>query len=213
MEKSTTTTGNAYNYICNAILSGSLAQGSPVSEIELSQAIGVSRSPVREALRQLEAEGLVVIFPGRGTFVTQITSQDIREIFELRILLENGAIKRAYKYIKDDVLADLKSKIEALDPQHPDPEQFYILDKALHSTIIQNCGNKRMIKLYETLLLQMAMIRRISGQAAEHFSMSREYHLKLIEALQNRDLEKATVILNEHLKNVFDNTIKFFTYN
>lgn len=208
MKRDTTTT-IAYKYILENILSGNIAQGTPISEMEVSKAIGTSRSPVREALRKLEAEGLITIYSGRGAFVIEISSQDIREVFELRILLESHSLKRACFYISDERLIELRNKINLLNTESPSANDFYELDFELHTTIVENSGNNRLIKLYNNVLLQISMIRRISSLHPKHFVTSKEYHLRLIDAIYNRDLYLADKILREHLHNVLINTLQY----
>ncbi|XBS70368.1 GntR family transcriptional regulator [Acerihabitans sp. KWT182] len=207
--KRDTTMAIAYKYILEGILSGKIVQGTPISEMEVSQILGISRSPVREALRKLEAEGLIIIFPGRGAFVIEISDQDIREVFELRILLECHSLKRACFCITKEWLIEMKTKINLLSPETSSANDFYAIDFELHSAIVVNGGNKRLIKMYKNVLFQIDMIRRISSMNPQHFATSRDYHLQLIDSIYNRDLDAAENILSEHLDYVLLNTLHY----
>lgn len=197
----------AYQYLYGGILSGELPLGSPISEMEISAALKISRSPIREALRRMESEGLVHRFPGRGTFVTNIAQRDLEEIFELRIMFEIQALHTAYKYFDKEYLDALEQDFMYLNPDSQ-PQQYYDANTRLHTGIIAYAGNERMEKFYNQLLAQMAIVNRISARDPEHFALSRGKHLAIVQALQQRDLNKAEEYLRAHLEEVRDRTIK-----
>lgn len=197
----------AYRYLYEGILSGELPLGSPISEMEISATLEISRSPIREALRRMETEGLVFRFPGHGTFVTNITQRDLEEIFELRIMFELQALHTAYRYFDDEYLEALERDFTYLNPDSQ-PQQYYDANTRLHTGIIAYAGNERMEKFYKQLLAQMAIVNRISARDPEHFVLSREKHLAIVKALKKRDLHKAEENLRAHLEEVRDRTIK-----
>ncbi len=197
----------AYQYLYGGILSGELPLGSPISEMEISAALKISRSPIREALRRMETEGLVHRYPGHGTFVTNITQKDLEDIFELRIMFELQALHTAYKYFDSEYLDALERDFMYLNPDSQ-PQQYYDANTRLHTGIIAYAGNERMEKFYNQLLAQMAIVNRISARDPEHFVLSREKHLAIVQAIKQRDLEKAEQYLRAHLEEVRDRTIK-----
>lgn len=208
--KSNGAVDKAYQYLYGGILSGEFPLGSPISEMEISTTLKISRSPIREALRRMETEGLVRRFPGRGTFVTNITQRDLEEIFELRIMFELQALHTACQYFDDEYLDGLERDFTSLNPDSH-PQQYYDANTRLHTGIIAYAGNERMEKFYQQLLSQMAIVTRISARDPEHFVLSREKHLAIVQALKKRDLENAEKYLRAHLEEVRDRTIKEYT--
>ncbi len=197
----------AYCYLRNAILSNELKQGSAIVEQDISDKLQISRTPIREALKMLEAEGLVYQIPQRGTFVKEITTQDVEEIFMLREALEVVALRESIKHISDEPLDELESKLEKLSIQSK-PEDFYECDKMLHQLIIQNCGNRRLVHFLNTINSQIEMIRRISAMLPNRLEKSKQEHLRIVRALKARNLPKAESELRKHIKNVEASTLE-----
>jgi DNA-binding GntR family transcriptional regulator len=207
------TSQKAYEYILDQIYKGKIQMGDPINELSLSEQIGLSRSPIREALKKLEVEGMVDYYPGRGNFAVQLASQDIEEIFDLRTILETAALRRSAGHISRGALSSLKEKIEKLDPEKDSPEKFYKADEKLHGTFVSFCGNRRLENCYRTLMLQIELVRRISARQATHFEKSKQYHLNILEALMNGDVDKAAKILEEHLNEVRDSTTEVIKFS
>jgi DNA-binding GntR family transcriptional regulator len=206
----------AYNYILDRIYSKDLKMGAPVNELAISEEIGLSRSPVREALRRLEVEGMVDYYPGRGNFVVTLTAGDIDEIFELRKILETAALGMSAPHIDKDTVRRLEDMINDLDPGTSKPEKFYRADKALHDTFVNRCGNRRLADVYRTLMLQIELVRRVSARGADHFAVSKKYHLQILESINAGDTERAVALLGEHLDQVKESTanvVKFMGIN
>ena len=205
--KSNGAIGKAYQYLSEGILSGELALGSPISEMEISIKLKISRSPIREALRRMESEGLVYRYPGRGNVVTNITQRDLEEIFELRIMFEVQALNAACQHFDAEFLDSLEKDFTYLKPDSH-PQQYYEANARLHRGIIVYAGNERMAKFYRQLQAQIAIVNRISARDPEHFVLSREKHLAIVRALKAKDLDEAKKQLREHLEEVRDRTIK-----
>lgn len=195
----------AYDYLYDGIISNRLPLGSSIVEQEISDALGISRTPVREALKQLIAEGLVTYLPGRGTFVAQISKSDIEEIFELREIFEELALKTAVYEITDDEIAEMGEILQSLDGAVP--ETFYNCDRKLHEMIIRHGHNRRMVRFLNTVNSQIEMFRRISAMTPNRLRASREEHMELLQAIKERNLDKAIQELKIHLLNVKKSTI------
>ena len=207
MKKETSASVNkVYDYLYNGILSGDIPLGSPIAELELGKALGLSRSPVREALKRMEGEGLVSHYLGRGTFVTDITVKDLEEIFELRIMFELHSLTSACEYMDDDVLSELQNAFESLD-ENSSEQEYFDANRLLHSSIISYGGNLRLEKFYNMLLAQFAIVNRISARDPEHFATSKAIHLNIIKAMKERDVQRAQELLKEHLTQVRERTI------
>ncbi len=201
----------AYKYIRDAIMTYELMPGQVIVEQDLSDAIGISRTPVRDALKQLQMEGLVRQIPSRGTFVTDITLQDVEELFQIRVLLETVALKVA---IMDATEAELNAAYESLnmldDKQIDDKttkELYYDSDRSLHYLIMKYSRNSRMIAFHKNIESQLERLRRISSITPMRLAVSRKEHLDIIEAIRSRDLEKAEEALVTHLSNVKASTL------
>lgn len=196
----------AYEYIYRGILSGDIPMGSLVSESDVSKTLGISRSPVREALNHMESEGIVNRFVGRGTFVTDFSISDLKEIFELRIMFELHAVSKACIYMDDKKLDDLETKFKNLN-KDSQAEEYFSANTELHYAIIEYAGNSRLRDFYSTLLAQFAIINRITARDPEHFDRSRATHLAIINAIRKRDDGQARTLLHDHLTEVERTTL------
>ena len=204
-------TAKVYNHIRDGILDGTYPIGGYLVETRLAEELAVSRTPVREALKQLESEGLVRHFPSRGTFVTNLTVQDVDEIFQLRELFEITSLKNAVHEITEAELDYIEERLRYLDDKRseepPTKETFYNSDRELHALIMKYSGNSRMIKFHKTLEVQLEQLRRISAMTPMRLVKSRQEHLDIIYALRSRDLANATRALLLHLQNIKASTL------
>jgi DNA-binding GntR family transcriptional regulator len=196
-----------YNYLFDCIVSYKLLPGEAIVEQEISNHLKISRTPVREALKKLEAEGLVRHFPARGTFVEELTTQDVEEIFELRELFEVAAIKVSIHTIPIDEIKELERFISDLKYEESCSEDFYRSDRILHNLIVEYGGNRRMVNFFNTINTQLERFRRISAMTPKRLEKSKQEHLQIIEAIKERDTEKAIAVLHVHLNNIEMNTL------
>jgi DNA-binding GntR family transcriptional regulator len=204
----------AHQYLYDSIVSGRIRMGDPIFEVEVASAMNISRSPVREALKRLEAEGLVHSFNSRGSFALQITRQDLEELFELRRLFEVSSLKKekASPNISREFWEKLEKDIDALGDDSS-KDTFYQLDQRLHHTIINCGGNSRMKLFYHRLETQIDIVRRISSQERNHFSRSKQYHLQIVRAILDGNMDEAAIQLGRHIDDVRESTIKVFLFN
>lgn len=188
----------AYNYLREAILTWKIPPGSPIIEQEISNQLGISRTPVREALKLLEAEGLLKGIPQRGTFVSELSTQDVEEIFTLRETLEVQALQVAIHNILSEDLYRLEVLCNSLLIEST-PEKFIETDRYLHGLIVKNGENERLAKFLDSLYLQ---VERISVLRPNRFQTSTQEHLRIIKAIKSRDLMNAKDELCQHIRNV-----------
>lgn len=145
--------------------------------------------------------------------------QDVEEIFQLRTMFETEALKNAIFCITEEELDDIEAQMRLLDgkalavtKKTADliklKEQFYESDRILHMLIMKYSGNARMLKFHKTLEVQLEQLRRISSQLPMRLASSKLEHLEIINEIRNRDLEKATEKLTNHLNNVKESTFK-----
>ncbi len=198
-------TGRVYQYLFNAILQNQMKPGEAISEADVAARLNSSRTPVREAMMILESEGILNRYPSRGCFVAQLTVPDVEEIFELRILLELCALRRAYNRIGSEELDRLQHNLEALTPDSS-PEAYYETDRELHTLLLKYCGNGRLLDFLGVLNAQIERVRVISASKPSRLSQSRLEHLAIVAGLKARDLPLVTRLLEEHIGNVRDST-------
>ncbi len=196
----------ATEYIRNAILSGEISQDDPISELAISEKLGMSRSPIREALQQLEGEGLVVSYPNRGSFVAPITPYDVDEIYDLRRLLEIGALNKSFNQITEQEIDKIESSLKK-GHEASDWKLLHEADRELHQLIINKCGNKRLKMFYNTLNLQVERVRRVSAKDIKRYELSYKEHMEILKYMRSGNLDKCRESLETHLKSVSDSAV------
>lgn len=197
----------AYDYLYNSIINNQIHPGQPVIEQEISGTLGTSRTPVREALKQLESEGLVRHIPGRGAFVSEVTTQDVEEIFMLREMLEVLALQVAWKKIRDEEINEVEQFLSSLDSDCS-AEDFYKSDRMIHDLIVSNGNNRRLMSFLNNINAQIERIRIISSLTPQRLKKSKEEHLGIINSLKERNLVKAEELLRMHINNVKESAIE-----
>ena len=191
-----------YQNIKFQIIRGNLKPGTHLPEEELSKAMNVSRAPIREAFNRLEKEGFVTVIPRKGATVSQITTQVIEDIFEIRGSLESLAVKKSMGKISIERLEKLVSGFKKFINKPTNIEnciQYLALDKKFHDLLSQNCGNKKLIDLLANLQEQIHWLRNISLKRIT-FAGSVGEHLAIIEALQKKDEKLILKALLQHLE-------------
>ena len=186
-----------------AILKGDLAPGERLMEIKLANQLGVSRTPIREAIRKLELEGLVVMVPRKGAEVAKITEKDLRDVLEVRASLEELAISLACERITDEKIAELKEALEQFRTviKGKDVTKIAQMDVALHDVIFEATQNARLVQMVNNLREQMYRYRLEYLKDFSTHSRLDEEHVKIFEAVSARDIERATALIREHIYN------------
>lgn len=185
----------------NEIILNNLRPGTPIVETEVAKFLNISRTPVREALKELEADGLVTSYNSRGTFVSYISPYDVEEIFSLRITLELLALNLSMDFITDEDLDLLEKKFTELLNDFS-WEKNHETDTELHSLIINKSGNKRLKIFIDTLNGQIERFRRIASKDAVRASKSVSEHMEIIDHIRKRDLKACEESLIKHLEGV-----------
>jgi DNA-binding GntR family transcriptional regulator len=196
----------AYETIKDDILNQRVEPGEQLRIEELSKKLSISRTPIREALLRLESEGLVRSASRVGFFVRDLTQQGIRELFELRELIEGYAAEKAAPTLTDEDLAqinDLQQKATASFEQD-DFLSFNKYEIALHDFLIGHSGNTQLLRMIEGLKDLTYRERQYALRSRENVNKSIQEHRVLIEALGARDGMQAGKSMREHLRNVRD---------
>lgn len=194
----------AYETIKNNILNMQVEPREQLRIEDLAKLMNVSRTPIREALLRLESEGLVKASSRVGFFVVEITRDDLEELFELRKLTEGyAAEKAAVLMTAEDV-----ERMSAIHQQavtafaNNDLMKFNEHETALHDYLIRHSGNQRLLKMIEGLKDLTYRERLLALRLRENVEQSIEEHWRLIEALRERNAERAGALMQEHLENV-----------
>ena len=199
-----------FNTLRQGILRGLLPPGLRLMEIQLAKQLGVSRTPVREAIRKLELEGLVVTIPRKGAEVAEITPKDLHDVLEVRCALEALAVELACQAITEEGLAELETYLDKFKTLVPtgDINALAECDVAFHDVIINSTNNKRLIQLLNNLREQMYRYRlEYLKDNSTHPLLIRE-HQKIIDCLQNRDSEGAKSVISEHINQQYEDVIQ-----
>jgi DNA-binding GntR family transcriptional regulator len=186
-----------------AIVLGDLAPGSHLKEPDLAQRFGVSRLPIREAIAQLDREGLVRIEPRRGAFVSGITEQDVRDIYECRLMLELAAIRRTASSIDAAGVATLEALVVEMDVAvaHGRPQWLVASDTSFHRRLVMLSGNRALVAAWEPVapLIQTILSIAEAAMASKDLAVAVDGHRTIIRALAAHDVAEAEHVLHEHL--------------
>lgn len=195
-----TLTEQAADAIRSRIIGGQFQFGEALSEIALAHELGVSKTPVREAFLQLKNEGLVDIQPQRGTFVFQMTGQQLRQLAEMRELLEVNALRIAIRQ-GDGLARALEPIMENLarTADARDPVSFRLHDAEFHQAIIDGCGNPFIHSAYNIIALRVQAFRNRLSLDAQNWR-SLEEHRQVARHTQARDAEAAAACLLDHIR-------------
>jgi DNA-binding GntR family transcriptional regulator len=191
----------AYTQLREAILRGKIAMGTRINELELAGAWNVSRTPIRDALRRLEAEGLVRAIPGRGVVVPALSPVEADELYELREVLETRAARRAAERVTPEFHARLNGLIKAFGTalKQGDIQQLTDIDHDLHAGIAAISGNTRLGQAIEAVRAQIYQVRVWSMEAKGRAQKSFREMAKLIAAIRARNGPRAEAAMREHI--------------
>lgn len=199
-------TNVAYDYLFTKICNGELPPNSPIVEQEISSELSISRTPVREAMQALESVGLISHIQYKGTFVRELTLEDIDEIFEIRKLFEIFSLRAAFERMEKEEIESMLSKVCSIS-EDSSLEAFYEVDRLLHNVIVQHSYNSRMIQFYHLISAQIEYTRRLSSGTPKRMTKSRSEHIEILEAMKAGDLERTEKCLDRHLDNVHKSVV------
>jgi DNA-binding GntR family transcriptional regulator len=182
------------------IVSGRLGAGSRIDQDALAAEFGVSRMPVREALRQLGAEGFVTIVPHRGAIVTALSPDEVEEIYEMRAVLEGLASRLAVPALTEHELAKLAGILSAMVDEDG-IDTWVALNDRFHHTIIQASNRGRLIELIQRIRHQSQPYVRLYVHHLHRSAQARDEHEEILAALVARDPDRAELAARNHLLN------------
>lgn len=192
-----------FNTLRQAILKGELEPGERLMEIQLSERLGVSRTPIREAIRKLELEGLVLMIPRKGAEVAKISETSLREVLEVRRSLEELAAELACQRIGERELLDLEEAEEAFAEAiiNGEPMEIAESDEHYHDLIYQATGNSRLVQILNNLREQMYRYRLEYIKDEDKRQILVVEHEHILQALKNHDIQDAKSAVRGHIDN------------
>jgi len=194
----------AYNLIKNKIIKCELMPGTPLIESEIALELGMSRTPVREAILRLNHEKFVTIYPRKGIIVSPITLKDIHEVFQVREIIEPQVAKIACSHMSEEYLLGLKKKFEKIpfSLENSSAMEYFDLDIAFHKYIIESGNNQHLIKFANEIFDLDYRIRVMSTLVIDDVEKrSKPEHYAIIDALISKDLDKIDETIKIHLTN------------
>lgn len=202
-----------FNTLRQAILRGELQPGERLMEIQLANKLGVSRTPIREAIRKLELEGLVLMIPRRGAEVAEITEKSLRDVLEVRGSLEELAVELACERISKEKIEELKNAAEEFENslKSGNLTEYAEADVKFHDIIYNATDNQRLVQLLYNLREQMYRYRVEYLKRAEIHATLLEEHQYIIECIEKHDKESAKRAIRIHIDNQVEkvaNTIR-----
>lgn len=196
------------DYIKEMILSGEYKAGDHVLESEVALKLGISRAPVREGLKELEKEGIVTVLPRKGTYITKFTLEDIKEVFDIRLLLENNIMEilinqdkmheedfRALEGIVSDMVKIANSKEDDVNKAI----LINMKDMEFHKFLWQKSGSSRRVEILSGIFFQLRMAMLYDTNKTGNLFITATDHYEIIKHLRNKDLENCKRALREHI--------------
>ncbi len=192
-----------FNTLRQKILTGELKPGERLMEIHLADQLGVSRTPIREAIRKLELEGLVTMIPRRGAEVAQITEKNLRDVLEVRRALDALAVELACDRITQDELNELKTACEHFEAEtkKKNANQVARADVALHDIILKASGNDRLMQMISNFSQQMYRYRLEYVKDDRNYDQLIREHRIIYEAIRDKDKETGARAIKSHIDN------------
>ena len=192
-----------FNTLRQAIITGEFAPGERLMEIALANRLGVSRTPVREAIRKLELEGLVVMIPRKGAEVAKITEKDLRDVLEVRSSLEELAAELATERMNDEIKAKLEKALQNFKEAIESENNAAIADRDVefHDVIFEATGNARLIQIISNLREQIYRYRLEYVKETEYHVTLLKEHQELVKAMSEGKKEEARKIMKKHIDN------------
>lgn len=202
--------GRVFHKLREDILSGKYEEHEELKEVAIGEEMGVSRTPVREAFRQLELEGLIQIIPNRGAYVTGITEKDVKDIYMMRSLLEGLCARWATEHITGEQMDEMEENVY-LAEFHAGKghlEQLAALDNRFHEIMYEACNSKILEHQLKDLHQYVLRVRKKTLSSASRGPKSNEEHKGICEAIKEKDAELAEKLAHQHMINAYENMVK-----
>lgn len=204
--ENTSLSGRVFSTLREDILNGKYNENEELREIAIGNELGVSRTPVREAIRQLELEGLVQIIPNKGAYVKGITPKDVKDIYMIRTSLEGMCARLACENITEEQLEELEENIylATFHASKGHMDQLADLDNRFHHILYEACDSKMLQKLLEDFHHYVIRIRR-KTLSTDRGVISNEEHKAIMEAIKSKNGKLAEELAIRHINNAYEN--------
>ncbi len=202
--------GRVFNKVREDILSGKYKENEELKEIAIGEELGVSRTPVREAFRQLELEGLIQIIPNKGAYVTGITIEDVKDIYMIRSKLEGLCASWACEHITKEQLEEMEENIY-LAKFHAEKghfEQMSELDSRFHEIMYEACNSKILEHNLRDYHQYVMRVRKKTLSTIDRSLASNAEHQAIMEAIRDKDAKRADELATLHIHNAYENMVK-----
>jgi len=198
-----------YQVLKAEIIKGSLKPGTKLLEGKIAEQMGVSRTPVREALKELAAEGFAKMTPNQGIVINNISIEDLQEVLQISVVLEGLAARLAAKMIKEKEIKELEKILRKMEyyTKKGDILDFSRRATEFHALVVNACGNNKLIQIRKNLYDQAHRYRMGSLNNPGRLKYSLEEHRKIVEALKRKDSEQADRLSQKHIENVLENIL------
>lgn len=203
-----------YKIIKKEVMNGAFAEGEQLKEDELAQRFNVSRSPVRETLRQLVGDGILIIIPNRGIFVREFSAKYILDVLDLRIILEKRGIEHSVEMLTPEIRQSLLSMRREMNyiisNKQYSLDKHDALDTAFHGVIMNFNNNEFINEVAEKISALNSIFRNVSLQSPERAYESQVEHIQLIDCLLEGNVEQAARINDDHISRTKERVISEF---
>ncbi|MEY7999015.1 GntR family transcriptional regulator [Clostridium sp. Mt-5] len=195
-----TTAAVVADVLRTSILKGQLKAGEQLIQADIAKQFGMSRIPVREALKQLEAEGLVKQYPNKGAIISELSASEVQEIYEIRSFLEIGAIRLSIINLNEEDLKRAEKILMEIDSA-PDANKWLELNWEFHSCLYLPANRPRLLSIINNLHVNVARYIRIYLDLMNFEKKSQQEHYNIFNACKERNTEKAVEFIKQHLEN------------
>jgi DNA-binding GntR family transcriptional regulator len=202
LQRRQTTPSMVADVLRDAIVRGVLKANEPLRQDELAARFGLSRIPVREALRQLEGEGLVTVRPHRGAVVSPLSADELRELCEIRGALEVATLRRAIPYLTEETLARAQAILEETDQAADVLEIWSTNNWRFHATLYQPADRPRFLAMIKSLHDNVDRYLRLHVSILNYRARGQQEHWQILDACRRRDEAAATALLDQHIASV-----------
>ncbi|MBV7504372.1 GntR family transcriptional regulator [Bacillus sp. sid0103] len=194
-----------YNRLKIAITTQIIKPGERIDINGLAQQWEVSRTPIKDAIARLSNEGLIIVKPKIGTYVTQFSNIDMLELIQIRLLIEGGVARDIIEHVTDEKLAELEMNLSLMEEELAKDERdhdfftFNDLDANFHELLVEISGNSQLLKIYRSLNFHTQVARFYFNRYSERFEMNREDHKNIVDSIKNKDVERLEMVMKKHI--------------
>ena len=199
-----------YTTLEQQILSGEFKEGESLTEVKLAKALGVSRTPVREALQRLDREGLIKLVPNKGAIVLGISEKDLIDIYKIRMRLEGLAARIAAENANEELRRNLTENVDLTSfyMQKGNIEKLKDLDSDFHDIIYRSCESRMLGKTLSELHRYISSYRKLSLASEGRLKNSLEEHREICEAIEKGNADAADSLMSAHVERALTNLLK-----